>query len=145
MVLVVSGCESVRSDFRAGVREKVSGPAVRVQKYDGDTRAVFESARTAVTAMGFKVTRFGAAQGVIEALSSVSTAETLKSSRQVRVRINISPSGDGSDVSVSFTELLESDFSKGPGRATENGLKDTALYEVLFRRIGEGLVKPVQG
>ncbi|HRE82835.1 MAG TPA: hypothetical protein PLN52_17450 [Opitutaceae bacterium] len=143
-LVLFSGCESVRSDFSAGVKEKVSGPAFRTQTYAGDTRAVYESARTAVLAMGYKITRFGAAQGVIEAYRPLETSETLRSTRQIRVRIQISPALGGSDVAVSFTELIENDFSKGPGRATESGLRDTAQYEVLFRRIGEGLAAPVQ-
>jgi len=141
LTVALTGCESVRSDFRAGVKEKVDGPAFRARQVEGGTREVYESARTAVAGMGFRIVRFGAAQGVIEALNGISTAETLKSSRQIRLQIKISPSGDGSEVSALFTEVLESDFSKGPGRATENSLRDTSLYEVLFRRIAEGMPK----
>jgi hypothetical protein len=47
------------------------------------------------------------------------------------------------NVRALFTEraILEDDFSKGRGRATENSLRDTSLYEVLFRHIEEAAKK----
>jgi hypothetical protein len=57
------------------------------------------------------------------------------------LRIEITTFGEGSNVRALFTEVLEDDFSKGRGRATENSLRDTSLYEVLFRHIEEAAKK----
>jgi len=101
------------------------------------------AARRAVVAMGFRVDRTGgAAQGKIVAFSGLQSGQDLAASRQVRLQIEISPYGTESRVRALFTEVLEADFARGPGHATENGLKDTPLYEVLFRRIEEGLKQP---
>ena len=142
-LLVSTGCESVRSDIRESVREKIAGPQYRERVFSGDARATFDAARRAVVAMGFRVDRpGGAAQGKIVAFSGLQSGQDLAASRQIRLQIEISPYGTESRVRALFTEVLEADFARGPGHATENGLKDTPLYEVLFRRIEEGLKQP---
>jgi hypothetical protein len=142
-LLVSTGCESVRSDIRESVREKIAGPQYRERVFSGDARATFDAARRAVVAMGFRVDRAGgAAQGKIVAFSGLQSGQDLAASRQIRLQIEISPYGTESRVRALLTEVLEADFARGPGHATENGLKDTPLYEVLFRRIEEGLKQP---
>jgi len=141
-LLVSPGCESVRSDIREGVREKFAGPQYRERAFTGDARATFEAARRAVIAMGFRIDRAGAAQGKIEAFGGLQTGQDLAASRQIRLQLEISPYGDEARVRALFTEVLEDTFDRGPGHATENGLKDSPLYEVLFRRIDEGLKDP---
>ena len=139
---VAVGCEAVRSDIREGVREKVSGPRYRENTFSADSRATYEAARRAVLAMGYRIERAGAAQGNIEAFGGLQSGQDLAASRQIRLQIDISAYGTESRLRALFTEVLEDDFSRGPGHATENGLKDTPLYEVLFRRIDEGLKDP---
>lgn len=141
-LLLCAGCESVRSDIREGVREKFAGPQYREREFAGDARATFDAARRAVAAMGFRIERAGAAQGRIEAFGGLQSGQDLAASRQVRLQVEISPYGDESRVRARFTEVLEDTFDRGPGHATENGLKDSPLYEVLFRRIDEGLKDP---
>lgn len=138
---VLTGCESVRSDLRAGVKEKIEGPTYRLHYVSTDARATYDAARIALGKMGYRFERGGAAQGLIEALGGVHSGESLKNSRQLRLRIEITTFGEGSNVRALFTEVLEDDFSKGRGRATENSLRDTSLYEVLFRHIEEAAKK----
>lgn len=142
-LLISPGCESVRSDIREGVREKIAGPQYRERAFGGDARATFDAARRAVIAMGFRVDRAGgAAQGKIVAFGGLQAGQDLAASRQIRLQIDISPYGNESRVRALFTEVLEDDFARGPGHATENSLKDSPLYEVLFRRIEDGLKQP---
>lgn len=142
-LIVSPGCESVRSDIREGVREKIAGPQYRERSFGGDARATFDVTRRAVVAMGFRVDRAGgAAQGKLVAFSGVQTGQDMATSRQIRLQIDISPYGNESRVRALFTEVLEDDFARGPGHATENSLKDSPLYEVLFRRIEDGLKQP---
>lgn len=142
LCLALSGCESVRSDFRAGVREKIHGPVFETRVFAGTQREVFDAARASVVDMGYKITRSGAAQGVIEGFNSLHTAETLKMTQQLRLQVRISPVPEGCEVAALFTTMLENDFNKGPGQATENAVKNMSLYEVLFGRIAGNLPKP---
>ncbi|HRP04362.1 MAG TPA: hypothetical protein PLV87_05580, partial [Opitutaceae bacterium] len=135
LCLVMTGCESVRSDLSAGVREKIHGPVFQTRVFAGTQRDVFEAARASVAGMGFKITRSGPAQGVIEAFNALSTGETLKTTQQLRLQVRISPVAEGCEVAALFTQMLENDFNKGRGQATENAVKNTSLYDVLFGRI----------
>lgn len=143
---VFSGCESVRSDIRHGVAEKISGPVFRSREFESDPRATYEAAKASLEQMGLRFERGGAAQGRLEALSSVSSSDSLKGSRQLRLQVRISGDEVRSEVSALFTELLQDDFNKGgAGFATENSLKDTSMYEVLFRNIQQNLDRGRQG
>lgn len=142
LCLVMTGCESVRSDLSAGVREKIHGPVFQTRVFAGTQRDVFEAARASVAGMGFKITRSGPAQGVIEAFNALSTGETLKTTQQLRLQVRISPVAEGCEVAALFTQMLENDFNKGRGQATENAVKNTSLYDVLFGRIAGNLPKP---
>jgi len=136
------GCEAVRSDFSAGVREKIHGPVFQTHVFAATQREVFDAARASIVDMGYKITRSGAAQGVIEAYNAIATGETLRMTRQLRLQVRISPVAEGCEIAALFTEMLENDFNKGPGRATENAVKNTSLYDVLFGRIAGQLPKP---
>lgn len=142
LCLGMTGCESVRSDLSAGVREKIHGPVFQTRVFAGTQRDVFEAARASVAGMGYKITRSGAAQGVIEAFNALSTGETLKTTQQLRLQVRISPVAEGCEVAALFTQMLENDFNKGRGQATENAVKNTSLYDVLFGRIAGNLPKP---
>ncbi len=142
LCLGLGGCESVRSDFQTGVREKIHGPVFERRVFAGTQREVYDAARSAVAAMGYRITRYGAAQGVIEAFNTLATAETLKTTEQLRLQIRLSMAAEGCEVAALFTQMLENDFNKGPGLSTENAVKNSSLYEVLFRRIAENLAKP---
>ena len=142
MLLAFAGCESTRHDFSAGVREKFSGPTYVVREFPGDSRAVFEAARTSIEQMGFRITRSGAAQGVVDGVGGLSSDDSLRGSNQRSVKVRLAPTVTGStEVSVLFTEIIEDDFSKGAGTATETPLRSSPLYAALFGRITEVLAR----
>lgn len=132
----------MRSDFSAGVREKIHGPVFQTRVFAGTQRDVIEAVRASVAGMGYKITRSGAAQGVVEAFNALSTGETLKTTQQLRLQVRVSPVAEGCEVAALFTQMLENDFNKGRGQATENAVKNTSLYDVLFGRIAGNLPKP---
>lgn len=142
LALLTAGCGSVNSvgsNFRAGLQEKFQGPVYRSQVVEADRRAAYEAAREAVRAMGFRITRGGAAQGVIEALSGLATSDSLDSTRQRGIYIMLANAPEGTEVSLRVTEIIEDSFRKGPGLGTENTLRDTPLYEVFFRHLEQAL------
>ncbi len=134
--LALAGCESVRNDVGAGVREKFGGPTYQRRLVEGEPRAVFDAARGAVEQLGFRVTRAGAAQQVIDGVSGLASDDRLRGSRQrtVKVRLAAAPDG-GVEVAVLFTEVVEDDFSAGVGRATETTLRDHPLYDAFFAAV----------
>ncbi len=139
-LLAFAGCESTRNDFSTGVREKFTGPTYVVRELSGDSRAVFEAARASVEQMGFRITRSGAAQGVVEGVSGLTSDDSLRGSRQRSVKVRLASTvGGGTEVSVLFTEIIEDDFSKGSGTATETPLRNSPLYAALFERITAAL------
>jgi hypothetical protein len=140
--LAVTGCESVRNDLGAGVREKFSGPTYQRRVFAGEPRVVFDAARSAVEQLGFRITRAGAAQQVIEGLSGLASDDRLRGSRQrtVKVRLASTPEG-GVEVAVLFTEVVEDDFSAGAGRATEVTLREHPLYAAFFDALNGGLTR----
>jgi hypothetical protein len=137
LCLVVSGCESVRNDFGAGLGEKLHGPTYQHRVLAAAPAAVFERARTALSQLGFRITRAGAAQGLIEGVSGLATDDRLRGSRQrtVKVRMESTLEG-GTDVAVLFTEVIEDDFANGAGRGTETSLRSHPLYEAFWADLG---------
>lgn len=132
------GCESVKTR----VREKFTGPTYSVRVFTGEERAIFEAARASAEQLGFRLTRAGAAQGVIDGLSGLTSDDRLRGSRQrtIKVRLASAASG-GTDVAVLFTEIVEDDFNKGAGQGTETPLRDHPLYEAFFGRVSQALVR----
>jgi hypothetical protein len=141
-LLALAGCESTRNDFSTGVREKFAGPTYVVREFPGDPRAVFEAARASVEQMGFSITRSGAAQGVVEGVSGLTSDDRLRGSRQRSVKVRLASTVAGAtEVSVLFTEIIEDDSSKGAGLATETPLRNSPLYAALFERMTETLAR----
>lgn len=141
--LGLSGCESARHDFATGVREKFSGPVYTVRVFPGESRAIFDAARGAVEQLGFRITRSGAAQGVIEGLSALDSDDRLRGTRQRAIKVRLTPlAAGGTEVAVLFTEIVEDDFSKGAGQGTETTLRNHPLYEVFFNGLNQALSRP---
>jgi len=94
--------------------------------------------------MGYRFLRGGPAQGRFEAVNAVRAGDTHGSARQLhlRARLQAARDGDGTDLTVRLTEVLERDSSNRPGHATETPLRDTPQYDVLFRRIEAILQSP---
>lgn len=137
-LVLLSGCESDLSDSVSsalGARE-----APKAREFQGDSKAIYQAARTALDGMGYRFVHGGPAEGKIEALGDITGGEDSGSSRQLSVKLHIEPSGDGAcTVTVSFTEIIEQNSSNQPGMATQTPLRDTPLYEVLFRNIQQAL------
>jgi hypothetical protein len=131
--LAFAGCESTRQDIATGVREKFSGPTYERRVIEGDAPMVFEVAKTTAENMGFRITRSGVNQGVIEGVSGIASDDQLRGSRQRTIKIRIgSASGGGVEVAVLFTEIVEDDFNKSAGQATEVSLRRHPLYTTFF-------------
>jgi hypothetical protein len=140
-----AGCESV-SDTTAAVRGHLAERAApRVKTFAADPRATYEAVKSAAIQMGYKVTRGGAAQGELAAISRVGQGEVMGSSRQLSMKVHLHATldGKGTDVSVWLSEIIEPDSSNRSGQATEAPLRDTPQYEALFSRVGQ--VLGVQG
>ncbi|CAM3109634.1 hypothetical protein [Rariglobus hedericola] len=137
-----TGCESVRNDFGAGVREKFSGPSYKVRVFTGESRAVFDAAVATAGQLGFRITRSGAAQGVIEGVSGLASDAALRGTRQRTIKVRLETTADGSiEVGVLFTEVVEDDFNKGAGQGTETSLRDHPLYESFWAGMSSQLVR----
>ena len=140
--LAFAGCESTRHGIASGVREKFSGPTYERRIFAGESGAVFESAKAVVTDMGFRITRAGAAQGVIEGVSGISSDDRLRGSRQRTIKVRLGSASEGGvEVAVLFTEIVEDDFNKGAGLGTEASLRGHPLYAVFFEGLTQALAK----
>ncbi len=146
MVFLSSGCDTI-SDAGQSVRESFGSPGEpRTRVFQADMRATYDAARTAIAQMNFRFLSGGPAQGKIEAVSPVSTNDSLRSSQQYALSIRISTTLDGgSEVSLVVKEILEADSSSRAGQATSTPIQDTPLYEVFFRSVQEALNAPKKG
>jgi hypothetical protein len=141
-VALLAGCasdgleESLHSAL--GARE-----APRSQVFPAEQKATYEAARAAVAEMGYRIIHSGAAEGRIDALSGISSGDDTGSSRQLSLKVRLSPAAEsGTEVTVSFSEILENDTANQPGMATDTPLHDPALYEVFFRNLKQALAAP---
>lgn len=136
-----TGCEAL-SDATGNVREKFAKRnEARTRTFNGPPRVVFDAVKLATNTMGYRQTRGGSAQGEFDGISAVDTGAAARSARQVGIKVKLKASldGDSTEVSVRFTEILESDSSSRMGMATETTMQDTPLYEVFFRHVQEAL------
>ncbi len=137
------GCNS---DLPDEVRSAL-GPreAPRTQVFQADKKAAYEAVRAAVDEMSFNFVRGGPATGELEAMSAVASGDEPNSSRQILMKVHLTPAGDaGTEVQVSLIETLEADSSNQPGMATETPLRDTPLYNVFFRDVQNALNAPAK-
>jgi hypothetical protein len=146
-VVGLGGCEAV-SDATTGVRDRMAArSAPQTRTYQAMPRPTYDAVRAAAAGMGYRITRGGAAQGELEAISRVGSGETLGSARQIAMKVALNPTldGKGTDVAVRLTEIIEADSSNRAGQATETPLRDTPQYDVFFRRVGQALgVEPTE-
>lgn len=145
VLVLLAGCESI-SDATTRVRDRLEArEESRAKAFAADTRTTFEAVRVAARQMGYRITRAGAAQGILEGVSQIGRGDAVGSSRQVMIRVSVDPAVEGSQVAVRFTEIIEADSSNRAGLATETPLRDTPQYEVFFRAVEEALAKPDTG
>ena len=131
-----SGCASL-SDATTSVREKLAArEQPRTHLYQAPQRVTFEAARVAVEQMGFRIVRGGAAQGELDAVSGLSSSDTLRGSRQITLKLRLQSALDGgTEAALRLTEVIESDSRGRAGQGTATPLRDTPLYEVFFRNV----------
>ncbi len=137
VAFALTGCGTVGEDFNAGLREKVRGPDFATTLVPGTQATVFAAAVATAEELGFRVTRSRAAAGIVEGLSRLASDDALAGSRQRAIYVQLEERLDGVEVRVRFTEIVEDDFAKGGGRATEATLRDTPLIQVFQRRVAE--------
>ena len=142
----LSGCESL-ADATSSVREKIAArEQPRTHLYPATQRATYDAARVAVEQMGFRFIRGGAAQGQLEAVSGLSTSDTLRSSRQIALKLRLNATLDGgTEATLLLSEIIENDSSGRAGQGTATPLRDTPLYEVFFRNVQQSLDAPKKG
>lgn len=139
--LAVAGCESMTSiSDRMG--ERLSPSTAGVTKvFAGQQREVHAHAKQVVQDLGFRITRAGAAQGIIEAVNGVQADHGMRGSRQLSLKVNMTQYGEGVQVRIAISEIQESDSERHPGMGTETPMLDTPLYAAFFRALEKRLPK----
>jgi len=142
---ILAGCDSTIGDTFHTALSPREAPRTRVFQADG--KAAYAAAKAAAEEMGYHYVKGGPAEGELDELSEITGGDDSGSSRQVSLKVLLSPADpSGTSVEVSFEEILESTSTGAtPGMATESPLKDTPLYEVFFRTLGNDLQAPPKG
>lgn len=137
--LVLVGCESM-SSVGERVSERFSPSTAGVTKLlPGSQAEVHAAARNAAKQIGFRVTKAGAVQGILEAMSGLQSDGGLRSSRQVLLRVRMEQVGEGVQVRVAFSEVIEDEYTKASSMGTETPLVDSPLYGAFFRAMEKQL------
>jgi hypothetical protein len=138
LCLGLAGCDS--GDFQSAVNTVMNKGEPKTRTFDADPKACFVAGKKALDGIYYHYTKGGEAEGKLEAMSDVMPGETIGASRQVSLKATFTATADGkTEVSVLFTETIESDSSKAPGQATSQPLTDTPLYEMYFRNLEQAL------
>ena len=89
--VLLGGCNS---DLQDEVRSAL-GPreAPRSQVFQADQRAAYDAVKAAVGQMSFTFVRGGPATGVLEAMSGVASGDEPNSSRQILMKVHLTPAG----------------------------------------------------
>jgi hypothetical protein len=125
------------------VRQKFATPTSHYRTYAAEPRAVYDAACATLKNMGFRITYSGAAQGKINAINDIQPDESMRGSRQVAVKVRLSPAvAGGTELKVTMTEIIEREEDRGTGFATESALQGTPLYPVFLRQVGQALGLP---
>jgi len=138
VALAAAGCDNVADSVRDRLEPRAD-PHIRV--FAADEKATYAAARAALDQIDFRFTRGGPAEGEMEAISPI-THDQAEGARQVSLAAEFrAANGGGTEVSVRMKEIIEADSDGHLGQGTEAPLRDTPLYEVFFRTIGQQLTK----
>ena len=133
--LGLAGCESGET-LTEHISQRIA-PQPKVQTFEGEQRAVFEAAVAAVKSIDFRVTKAGAAQGLIQGISDVQGSDTVNAARQYTIEVRVrSYEAKSTEVSVLLRIQEESAAFSG---ATDLPLKDHRLYDSYFEAIQQAL------
>lgn len=139
--LAFSGCESMKS-ASDGVRESwATRYEGHSQVFKGTQKEVYAACKGAVDAMGFRFIKGGAAQGKLEAVSTLRTDNNLKGSSQLSFKVTLRQVAEGVEVNLLILEVVEDNFNGRGGIATETPLRKSPLYELYMAQVGEVLSK----
>jgi hypothetical protein len=128
VLLLLAGCDSMPE----GMRQRVA-PQPQVQVFEADSHVVFDAAQRAAKQMGFRVTRSGAGQGIINAISEIQPANALGEARQYSLEVRLQPLDSGrTEVALIVREQQESSSFAG---ATDIPLKQHGLYDSYFAAV----------
>lgn len=134
-LLGLAGCDSMPE----GMRQRFA-PQPQIRVIQAEEPAVFEAAQHAVKEIGFRVTRSGRAQGVVNGISEIQPANALGEARQYVVEVKLQSFESGrTEVSVLFREQQESSSFAG---ATDIPLRQHGLYDSYFNAVQAALGSP---
>ncbi len=133
--LTFTGCGSMPSR----VRERFQAAQPQIRSFDADQRRVFDAAKLAMQQIDFRVTRSGAAQGVINGLSRIDAGESFGKARQYAMDVRLTSVEPGrTDVAVVLREQEESSSFAG---ATDIPLRAHGLYDSFFAALEHALAQ----
>jgi len=140
VAVAFAGCDSA-ADVATSVRTRLAPREnAQTRNYAAPQRAAYEAAVRVAKEMGYRITKGGPAEGVIEALSGLDVADSPGSTRQISLSVHLRPADNGgTDVTASFREIYEADSERAQGIATETPLRGTPQYEVFFRSLQDAL------
>lgn len=133
----LGGC-AVADAAGQAFQRRLQDPAVE-RVFPDAPRDVYGSVRAVVTRLGYRVVRGSAAQGDLEAVSAVVPGGDPGSSRQLVLRVRLTPAQEGTTVRVRVAELREADSSRRAGHATEAPLPPGPRHEALLAELGREL------
>jgi hypothetical protein len=140
LVLALAGCESI-SEATNSVRSKLAAREEgRNRSYAAPQRVTYQAVRTTAERMGYRILRGGAAQGFLEAVTTVGRGESNRSARQISMKVDLrSTLDEGTAVQIRLAEVLETESATRAVLATETPLQGTPQYEVFFRGVQQAL------
>lgn len=135
--IALGGC-AVADAAGQAVQRRLQDPAVE-RVVPGAPRDVYGSLRAVVTRLGYRVVRGSAARGELEAVSAVGAGADPGSSRQLVLRIGLTPGEGGTTVRVRVADVREADSSRRAGHATEVPLPPGPRHEALLAELAREL------
>lgn len=129
LTCVFTGCESISQ--RMAERFDTAPPQTRA--IASDRKTVYNAAQKALKRMDFVLTRSAAAQGLVNARSSIRDTAVFGAGRQFTFEIKVNGADPAStNVDVRLIELHEGDFKAG---ATGKTLRSHGLYDSFFEQL----------
>lgn len=125
-VLAVVGCESLSQR----VSERFSRPEPHERVFEAPEPEVFVAAQKAMERLGYRITRAGEAQGLIEGQTRRLPTGQFGSSQQYDMRVELSPAdANRTTVAALLRGQREGDFSAGASGGT---IRAPGPYDLFF-------------
>jgi hypothetical protein len=142
LMLCLTGCSGLTDKIR-DLREKAATRGTpHVRTFAVDRRTAYAAAVAALPKVGLQFQRGGAAQGELEAISGQSAEGNGSRRSQLVLTLRLADTLDGgTEVRAWLEEYIETDPSKGSGRASGAPAPDLALYEAFFQALEAGFKK----